>query len=127
MWRDRYPKAVGKAPVAWSDTYWPSVHGSTNTRWQGGSEKSPLEKYDQAFNGKAGCEAMPDDLCGEGAKAKWDEYFACAGPAATWQVQHFQNIYEQIDGIDNDTDGETDECDSSDDEGTQGWWGLCHA
>lgn len=59
MWRDRYPKAVGKAPVAWSDTYWPSVHGSTNTRWQGGSEKSPLEKYDQAFNGKAGCEAMP--------------------------------------------------------------------
>lgn len=127
VWRDRYPKAVGKAPVAWSDTYWPSVHGSTNTRWQGGSEKSPLEKYDQAFNGKAGCEAMPDDLCGEGAKAKWDEYFACAGPAATWQVQHFQNIYEQIDGIDNDTDGETDECDSSDDEGTQGWWGLCHA
>jgi len=127
VWAARYPSAVGKVPVAWSETYWPSISGSTNNRWQGASEKSALEKYDQAFNSAAGCATMPTELCGPGAKAAWEEYFKCAGPAATWQIQSFQSIAEQFDGIDNDADGETDECDSSDDEGTQGWWGLCHA
>lgn len=127
VWKDRYPSAVGKAPVAWADTYWPSIEGSTNVRWQGPDTKSPLEKYDAAFNGVAGCENIPSELCGADAKANWGAYFQCAGPAARWQIEHFQSISEQIDGVDNDNDGEIDECDGSDDEGTQGWWGLCHA
>lgn len=127
VWRDRYPKAVGKAPVAWADTYWPTAEGSSNHRWQGSAVQSPLEKYDAAFNGKAGCSAQPESLCGEGAKTEWDKYFECSGPAARWQIESFQSVYQQVDGIDNDTDGQTDECDSSDDEGAQGWWGLCHA
>jgi hypothetical protein len=127
VWRDRYPKAVGKAPVAWADTYWPTVEGSSNHRWQGSDVKSPLEKYDAAFNAVAGCETQPKELCGETAKASWDEYFKCAGPAATWQMKTFQSLYQQIDGVDNDNDGQKDECDNGDDEGAQGWWGLCHA
>jgi hypothetical protein len=127
VWRDRYPKAVGKAPVAWADTYWPTAEGSSNNRWQGATVKSPLEKYDAAFNSAAGCETQPSALCGDTAKASWDEYFKCSGPAATWQIKSFQSIFEQIDGIDNDNDGQKDECDNGDDEGAQGWWGLCHA
>lgn len=127
VWKDRYPQAVGKAPNAWADTYWPTVSGSSNHRWDGRAEKSPLEKYDAAFNNAPGCATQPADTCGATAKKDWDEYFKCAGPAAKWQMQHFQSLYEQIDGVDNDADGSTDECDSSDDEGAQGWWGLCHA
>ena len=125
-WKDRYASYVGKAPVAWADTYWPSVDGSTNARWQGPTVKSPLEKYDQAFNQSAGCATRPERMCGEGAKAGWDAYRACSGPAAKWQLD-FQGIGKMFDGIDNDGDGQTDECDSSDGEGPQGWWGLCHA
>jgi hypothetical protein len=127
VWADRFPDAVGKAPIAWSDTYWPSAQLSSNVRWQGPSQKSPLEKYDAAFNGRAGCDAQPASPCGTGAKAAWDTYLACAGPAAKWHMQNFQSISQMFDGVDNDRDGQIDECDSNDDEGPQGWWGLCHA
>jgi hypothetical protein len=127
VWADRYPQAVGKAPVAWADTYWPTAEGSSNARWQGRAVKSPLEKYDAAFNNATGCETMPARLCGPTAKDEWAQYRACAGPAAKWQIFSFQAIFQQIDGVDNDRDGEIDECDSNDDEGAQGWWGLCHA
>ena len=127
VWASRYPNAVGKAPVAWADTYWPSYVGSTNHRWNGRASKSPLEKYDAAFNSAPGCATQPSQVCGTTAKADWDQYFTCAGPAATWHMKNFQSIYEQIDGLDNDNDGKKDECDANDDEGTQGWWGLCHA
>ncbi len=127
VWKDRYPAAVGMAPVAWSDTYWPSYELSTNVRWQGRTVKSPLEKYDAAFNRAPGCAAQPDTTCGPTAKAKWDQYFTCAGPAAKWHMKNFQNINQMFDGINNDSKGGVDDCSSSDDEGPQGWWGLCHA
>ena len=127
VWRDRYPQAVGKAPVAWSDTYWPSYELSTNNRWLGRTTKSPLEKYDAAFNNAPGCAAQPDTTCGPTAKAKWDQYFTCAGPAAKWHMKNFQSINQMFDGINNDNKGGVDDCSSSDDEGPQGWWGLCHA
>ena len=125
-WKDRYPAYVGKTPVAWADTYWPSAHGSTNARWLGPTVKSPLEKYDQAFNDAPGCATRPEAMCGEGVSAGWATYRGCAGPAATWQLG-YQGIGTMFDGIDNDGDGQKDECDSSDSEGPQGWWGLCHA
>ncbi len=127
VWKDRYPTAPANLPVAWSDTYWPTVEGSTNHRWIDRQTKSPLEKYDAAYNAATGCATQPAQMCGATAKADWDQYFTCAGPAAKWQMKSFQSLYEQIDGIDNDGDGKKDECDSSDDEGAQGWWGLCHA
>src|SRR4051795_730927 len=88
-WKDKYPEAVGKAAVAWADTYWPTSEGSHNARWQGATTKSPLEKYDAAFNNAPGCATQPE-MYGPGAKAKWDTYNNCAGPAAKWQSETFQ-------------------------------------
>ena len=32
VWKDAYPEAVGKAAVAWADTYWPTVAKARTTR-----------------------------------------------------------------------------------------------
>jgi hypothetical protein len=130
VWRDRYPDAVGKAPVAWADTYWPSSEGSHNKRWLGEGERSPLEKYDAAFHGAAGCATQPPAIHGEGAKAQWDAYYACAGPAATWQMRSFQSISRMHNGVDDNHDGAVDDYGTDRSlgiDGIQGWWGTCHA
>ncbi len=130
IWKDRYPNALPATPVAWADTYWPSSEGSHNARWMGASVKSPLEKYDAAFNNAAGCATQPDAIYGEGAKAKWDTYYNCAGPAAKWQMKNFQGISKMHDGIDNNGDGKIDDYGSDSSkgiDGIQGWWGTCHA
>lgn len=127
-WKDQYPEAVGKAAAAWADTYWPTSEGSHNNRWQGASVKSPLEKYDAAYNNAPGCDKYPDDFYGATAKAQWDTYNRCAGPAAKWQTTEFQGGGEMHDGIDNDHDGKTDaEGTDGSVDGIQGWWGTCHA
>ncbi|CAN5876549.1 hypothetical protein BH11MYX2_BH11MYX2_31150 [soil metagenome] len=128
VWKTRYPNAVAGIATAWADTYWPTSEGSHNARWQGADVKSPLEKYDQAFNNAAGCAAQPDALCGAGAKAKWDTYYTCAGPAAKWQSQNYQGGGQMHDGIDNNQKDGVDECNGSDgNDGIAGWWGTCHA
>lgn len=127
VWKDRYPEAVGKAESIWADTYWPTAEGSHNNRWQGATVKSPLEKYDAAFNNAPGCDTYPDAFYGTGAKAKWDAYYTCAGPAATWQSKNFQGGGEMHDGIDNDGDGQVDNYGADGIDGIQGWWGTCHA
>jgi len=125
VWGGRYQVLAGDVP-AWADTYWPTTQGSTNARWQGASEKSPLEKYDAAFNGNAGCETQPAQRCGDNAKTEWDQYLACAGPAAKWQSTSFQGGHDMYDGVDSNGDGKVDEC-YPDHDGIQGWWGLCHS
>jgi hypothetical protein len=130
VWKDRYPNAMPTTPVAWADTYWPSSDGSHNARWQGSTVKSPLEKYDAAFNNAAGCASMPDSIYGTGAKANWDKYYTCAGPAAKWQMQNFQGISKMHNGIDDNSDGTIDDYGSDSSkgiDGIQGWWGTCHA
>jgi hypothetical protein len=127
VWKAQYPAAVGKAAAVWADTYWPTSEGSHNNRWQGSTVKSPLEKYDAAFNNAPGCATYPDAFYGTGAKAKWDTYYKCAGPAAKWQSQEFQGGGEMHDGIDNDHDGKTDDYGTDGIDGVQGWWGTCHA
>jgi len=128
VWKAQYPEAVGKAATVWADTYWPTSQGSHNARWQGADVKSPLEKYDQAFNNASGCATYPDAFYGTGAKAKWDTYYGCAGPAAKWQAQNFQGAGEMHDGKDNDGDGTADDYGSSGNiDGVEGWWGTCHA
>lgn len=130
VWKDRYPNALPETPVAWADTYWPSAEGSHNHRWMGASVKSPLEKYDAAFNNAPGCETQPSRIYGQGAKAAWDTYYNCAGPAAKWQMKNFQGISRMHDGIDNNGDGVVDDYGSDYSkgiDGIQGWWGTCHA
>ena len=100
VWKDQYPEAVGKAATVWADTYWPTSEGSHNNRWQGADVKSPLEKYDAAFNNAPGCADYPADFYGPQAKAEWDRYYQCAGPAAKWQSQEFQGGGDMHNGID---------------------------
>ena len=126
-WKATYPEAVGKAAAVWADTYWPTSDGSHNNRWMGATVKSPLEKYDQAFNNAAGCMTQPASQYGTGAKAAWDQYYQCAGPAAKWQSQNFQGAGQMHDGIDNDGDGKVDDYGNDGIDGIQGWWGTCHA
>ncbi|HVK82518.1 MAG TPA: proprotein convertase P-domain-containing protein [Kofleriaceae bacterium] len=126
VWKQQYPSAP--SAVAWADTYWPTAEGSHNNRWQGAGVKSPLEKYDAVFNNTAGCDTQPSSVCGSGAKAAWDAYYGCAGPAAKWQSKEFQSAGKQHDGIDNNSDGSVDECNGSDgNDGVATWWGTCHA
>ena len=130
IWKDRYPNALPATPVAWADTYWPSSQGSHNARWMGASVKSPLEKYDAAFNNAAGCATQPTKIYGSGAKAAWDTYYNCAGPAAKWQMKNFQGISKMHNGIDDNGDGVVDDYGSDSSkgiDGIQGWWGTCHA
>src|SRR5262249_18500177 len=89
--------------------------------------KSPLEKYDAAFNNAPGCDTQPASLYGADAKAAWDAYNQCAGPAAQWQTTEYETIGYMHDGIDNDSDGTTDDYGSDGRDGVQGWWGSCHA
>jgi hypothetical protein len=126
VWKDKYPEAVGKAAVAWADTYWPTGEGSHNHRWLGSSVKSPVEKYDAAFNNVPGCATQPP-MYGADSKAKWDAYRTCAGPATKWQSDVFQGGGKMHDGIDNDGDGKTDVHGTDGVDGIQGWWGTCHA
>jgi hypothetical protein len=125
-WKDTYPEAVGKAEAVWADTYWPATDGSHNTRWQDANTKSPLEKYDVAFNNAPGCDTLPA-MFGDGAKANWDTYNACAGPAAQWQTENYESIGLMHNGIDDDNDGTIDNYGSDGIDGVQGWWGSCHA
>jgi hypothetical protein len=130
VWKDRYPNALPSTPVAWADTYWPSSEGSHNHRWMGASVKSPLEKYDAAFNNAPGCDTQPARIFGEGAKAAWDTYYNCAGPAAKWQMKTFQGISKMHNGIDDNSDGKVDDYGPDRNkgiDGIQGWWGTCHA
>jgi len=126
VWKASYPEAVDKAATVWADTYWPASRGSHNDRWQGDTIKSPLEKYDAAFNNSPGCDTQPA-ISGEGAKAAWDIYNACAGPAAKWQTEYYEDIGLMHNGIDDDGDGNTDTYGSDGVDGVQGWWGSCHA
>jgi hypothetical protein len=128
-WAETHPQAVGKASVAWADTYWPTLEGGHNNRYQGKNEKSPIEKYDAAFNNVAGCATQPDSTHGDGAKAAWDTYKTCAGPATKWQITTFQNSGVINDGKDNDSDGKIDlpNPDTGEVDGMASWWGTCHA
>jgi hypothetical protein len=128
VWKSRFPQVAGHIENAWADTYWPSSERSHNNRWQGDTVKSPLEKYDQAFNNNAGCALQPVLLSGPGAKAQWDKYFQCSGPAATWQMKNYQGMGNMFDGIDNNRNGIVDGAPDKDDgESPASWWGTCHA
>ena len=124
---DELPLSGRANKQPWPETYWPYTEDSTNARWYGADELSPLEKYDLVFN-----DWMPppgfNELrplergCGN---TEYDaEYYSSLGPAARWMSENRGN-FKARDGIDNDGDGLTDECDDQD--GIGGWWGLCHA
>ena len=61
---------------------------------------------------------------GEGCENFDPEYYDKLGPLATHISEHMGNRAAR-DGVDNDGDGEIDEC--GDRDGVEYWFGLCHA
>ena len=121
------PESGAAAVTPWPDTYWPTYKDSTNQRWQGQQELSPLEKYDAAFNGWSATEEFMELRPFEAGNcdAEWDtEYYEQLGPAAKY-ASDYKGNKKARDGVDSDGDGEVDECDDND--GVESWWGLCHA
>jgi hypothetical protein len=114
--------------MPWTDTYWPTYEDSINVRWQGSTELSPAEKFDVAFNDWQPPEGFFDlkPYASERCEDKsWDRsYYDGLGPVAAFISQNKGNG-KAHDGIDNDGDGEIDECDDRD--GVETWFGLCHA
>lgn len=120
------PRSGRAEQVPWSSTYWPTYEDSTNVRWQGPDRLSPLELYDQAFNGWRPPEGFmslrPMTECG-GAFDR--AYYEQLGPAARWMSENRGNG-RMRNGRDDDGDGQIDEC-GDDMDGIESWWGLCHA
>lgn len=111
----------------WPETYWPTYQDSTNARWDGLENLSPLEKYDMVFNEwvpPAGFMDLKPYTPSCGAAEFDSSYYDAIGPAARWMSENRGN-WQAHDGVDSDGDGEIDECDDHD--GIDGWWGLCHA
>lgn len=131
---DALPKEGRSERTPWPDTYWPTYEDSINSRWQVSYGEatldtlSPAEKYDMAFNGWKPDEAflkLKPYSSGNCADKSWDkEYYAKLGPAAKY-VSDYKGNDKARNGIDDDGDGSTDECDDRD--GVETWWGLCHA
>ena len=124
------PMSGRAGQTTWAASYWPTLQGSTNYRWQGESTLSPLEKYDSAFNDwtpAAGefTSSVPED-CGPDAPERYGAYRDWLGPAARWQ-SGAQGRDVMYNGRDDDDDMKVDECDFDDHDGIQSWWGLCHA
>ena len=123
--------AEGRAEqTPWPSDYWSYYEDSTNVRYKGVDTLSPVEKYDVAFNNwTPNMELKPMSTstdCQAGLITdKHDDYYDHLGPAARWQHKNKGN-YRARDGVDNDNDGKTDECDD-DYDGIETWWGLCHA
>ena len=114
---------------AWPSTYFPTYQDSIQVRWKGLGEHSAAELYDEAFNGwtpPAGFDAMRPFRAGQTCDTDdWDsEYYENLGPLANLVSSSMGNK-DARDGVDNDCDGEVDECDDHD--GVQTWFGLCHA
>lgn len=125
---DQLP-TTGRAAVApWSETYWPTAEDSFNVRWAGAGTLSPLEKYDQAYNGwtpPPGFAQLRPMTAANCASGQWDKaYYAALGPAAKYWSRE-KGLGRVMNGLDDDGDGRVDECDDLD--GIEDWWGSCHA
>ena len=113
--------------LPWAASYWPTVAGSTNYRWQGLNSLSPLEKFDVAKHNWTPnpeyAESVPKD-CGDEANVKYSAYVDTLGPAASWQATA-QSRHLLFNGRNDDPDDDDviDECY----ERLESWWGLCHS
>lgn len=123
---DDLPRQGRAEREIWPSTYWATADNSINVRWSSG-ELSPAEKYDKAFHGwepEEGFMALRPYAKGSNCQEFDKEYYEKLGPLASHISESMGNLKAR-DGIDNDEDGETDECDDRD--GVETWFGLCHA
>ncbi len=116
------PRAGEAANKPWPASYWPTYQDSSNHRWRGADELSPLEKFDVVYNGwdastVAGKKPFNRDNCEDGFDA---DYYTNLGPAAGWMSERKGNK--------RDRDQATPEGTGCSEElPVETWWGLCHA
>ena len=114
---EELPLSGTAAQMPWPDTYWPTYEDSINVRWQGQAIKSPLEKYDMAFNDWTPPEGFDNLIPFKGCGQEFDAtYYDQLGPAAKY--------WSNNKGNKNQRDAwEAEDCE----EKIESWWGLCHA
>jgi len=105
--------------VAWPSTYWPTYEDSVNVRWQGQSSRSPLEKYDMAFNDWTPPADFDTLVPFKDCANEYDnKYYDELGPAAKYWSENHGN--KAMRDLWKDPDGKCEEA-------IESWWGLCHA
>ena len=123
---DKLPD-MGKADrEIWPSTYWATYKDSINARWYK-EDFSPAEKYDQVFNGwvpTAEFMALKPYKNGSSCTDFDEEYYDNLGPLAN-HISAYMGNGRARNGVDDDGDGNIDECDDRD--GVETWFGLCHA
>lgn len=113
--------------LPWPDDYWSYYNDSINFRWRGQQNLSPAEAYDAAFNGWSPPQGYMDLRPRANRATEWDAaYYEQLGPLAS-EVHRRRGNNDMVNGVDDDGDGEVDECDSEDCDGIEFWWGVCHA
>ncbi|MFK7990394.1 MAG: proprotein convertase P-domain-containing protein [Sandaracinaceae bacterium] len=110
----------------WPSSYFPTYEDSINHRWNG-TEMSPAEKYDMAFNGWQPSEdfdslrpfSRRDPVPGD----DWDtEYYNSLGPLASHVSGQMGNRRDRDLAVTNSGAPTGDE-----EWEVETWWGLCHA
>ncbi len=114
--------------AAWPSTYWPTYEDSIQARWKRG-ERSPAEKYDEAFNGWSPGEDFdalrPFDRNRPVPEQDWDPaYYDQLGPLAKHVSSTMGNRRDRELAVEHDGRPEEGWREAG---GTQTWWGLCHA
>jgi len=119
------PSEAATATDVWPGYHFPHQRDGVNARWAGPHTWSAAEKDDLVYNSwqpPVGFEAlMPLD--GTRCPAEYNrDYYLGLGPLADYSSRHTGTITRR-DGLDNDMDEQTDECD----EGPVDWAGYGHA
>ena len=123
---DKLPDMGKSDREVWPSTYWATYKDSINARWYK-EDLSPAEKYDQVFHGwepTAEFMAMKPYKNGSACKDFNEEYYDNLGPLAS-HISNYMGNARARNGVDDDGDGNIDECDDRD--GVETWFGLCHA
>jgi subtilisin-like proprotein convertase family protein len=121
------PRSGEAEAPPWPDDYWAYYNDSINYRWRGESNLSPAELYDRAFNNWTPAENYMSLRPRADRAETWDSaYYTSLGPLAAEVHTHRGNA-DMVNGVDDDSDGQIDECGDEECDGVEFWWGVCHA
>lgn len=121
------PRSGEAEQLPWPDDYWSYYNDSINYRWRGESNLSPAELYDRAFNNWTPPENYMSLRPRADRAQTWDAaYYTSLGPLAA-EVHTRRGNAAMVNGVDDDNDGQVDECSDEECDGIEFWWGVCHA
>lgn len=123
------PRKGEATDTPWAGDYWATYKDSSNHRYLGNGELSPLEKYDVAFNGWTPPEGFMDlrPYNPANCEAGFDpEYYKSLGPAARFMSENKGNKPTR-DKVYRNGEGTEPVCDQETKDAVETWFGLCHA